>query len=494
MGFEDCYNLLTTPNGDTHGKGSLMEWFHENLTPRKEQRDTFGEVFTPMYLVKEMLDHVPDTFWRNPNVKLLDPASGYGQFSVYAYCKLFNGLATVRGFRDPKKRRDHIIKHMLFMIELQPESSRILKKIFGSTANVISCSFIPGEYSRVFNESCEFKDGSRSFDLIMGNPPYNSGSIRSASRNVKGPQEIVSKTIWPMFISRAIEHLEHGGYLSLVNPLGMVKPVGVQSMMYEFIMNNFTPLYIHTMNSRESKKVFSGSGIIPIISYVFQYTSPKAKQSIKVYEGSNEKPFILRSKPVLIGPDHNKIIHKVYSKFGIIPRDFIQTSSGKVPTGTKYPIIKKFIDQGGNSYIRYVKSSNKIPTDLFDVPKLVVSTYAVKGLRFYYDKKGEVGASDFDLFIIHDSKIIKKYYKYLQTKFASFLFNRIKYRQEYGEGRLLPDISHLPISKIHDEALMDLVNFTEREKEEVRSSKVYSLEYSRSQFKTGRKTRKIRKK
>jgi hypothetical protein len=40
----------------------------------------YGEVFTPDFLIKDMLSKLPKNVWRNPNLKWLDNSCGSGNF------------------------------------------------------------------------------------------------------------------------------------------------------------------------------------------------------------------------------------------------------------------------------------------------------------------------------------------------------------------------------------------------------------------------------
>lgn len=54
----------------------------------------FGEVFTPAELVKEMLDMVPETVWRDEAKTFIDPACGNGNFLVEIFLKrLHSGIS-----------------------------------------------------------------------------------------------------------------------------------------------------------------------------------------------------------------------------------------------------------------------------------------------------------------------------------------------------------------------------------------------------------------
>ena len=52
------------------------------------RKKVFGEVITPIDLVEEMLDTLPDEVWTNPNLKWLDPCVGVGTFMLVIIKKL----------------------------------------------------------------------------------------------------------------------------------------------------------------------------------------------------------------------------------------------------------------------------------------------------------------------------------------------------------------------------------------------------------------------
>jgi predicted helicase len=56
--------------------------YHLQVATNKEKSDTFGEVFTPIWLVDEMLQRVSDYDWKNQNKITLDLCAGYGQFTI----------------------------------------------------------------------------------------------------------------------------------------------------------------------------------------------------------------------------------------------------------------------------------------------------------------------------------------------------------------------------------------------------------------------------
>ena len=61
-------------------KSNVLDIIRDRLTVRKEEKNLYGEVFTPIELVCEMLNKIPNEVWKNPNLKWLDPANGIGNF------------------------------------------------------------------------------------------------------------------------------------------------------------------------------------------------------------------------------------------------------------------------------------------------------------------------------------------------------------------------------------------------------------------------------
>lgn len=61
----------------------LYGFVEQHLAPKEYETRAFGEVFTPLWLVDEMLDQIEKSdpgIWKNPDVKILDPAVSIGNF------------------------------------------------------------------------------------------------------------------------------------------------------------------------------------------------------------------------------------------------------------------------------------------------------------------------------------------------------------------------------------------------------------------------------
>ena len=79
------------------------------------------EVFTPPALVKEMLDHLPNSVWLDPAKTWLEPSAGDGNFLVEIKARL------LQAGHDEL----HILDNMIFSIELLPDNHWILQHRLG---------------------------------------------------------------------------------------------------------------------------------------------------------------------------------------------------------------------------------------------------------------------------------------------------------------------------------------------------------------------------
>jgi hypothetical protein len=181
-----------------------LELIEGCLKPKENEKKQFGEVFTPMELVNEMLDKLPVDVWSNKNLRWFDPAVGMGNFMIGVYLRLIETLTCIE---DIKERKKHILEKMLFMCELNKKNVFITKQIFD----------IHGEYklniyqgdTLLFDPVVAF--GVSHFDIIVGNPPYQASTETGLSKG--GGNNLYSK-----FIYKGWELLNETGYLLYITP------------------------------------------------------------------------------------------------------------------------------------------------------------------------------------------------------------------------------------------------------------------------------------
>ena len=210
----------------------LLKFINDNLKPKIIEKKERGEVFTPMKLVNEMLDTLPNEVWKNPNLKWLDPAAGMGNFPVAVYMRLMEGLKDV--IKDEEKRRKHILENMLYMVELDKTNVFMMKKIFCGKLSKSSKSSKKGYELNIFEGSfIDFKHFKKvnielKFDVILGNPPFQYKE-----------EDKQAQPIWHLFIKRSYEELLNDkGYLLFVHPSGWRDIDGITRFIYNYIKEN----------------------------------------------------------------------------------------------------------------------------------------------------------------------------------------------------------------------------------------------------------------
>ena len=188
---DDKESLIDNPQ-------KLYKYISECLKPKAIEKTQFGEVFTPMSLVNEMLDKLPNEVWYDSTLKWYDPAVGMGNFTIAIYLRLMETLK--EKIPDEKQRKKHIIENMLYMSELNKKNVMVCKQIFDIN-NEYSLNVWQGDSLEINTEE-EFKVSK--FDVIVGNPPYNKGGIRSHTGKQLGEK---NETIWPKFIELSLKLL-----------------------------------------------------------------------------------------------------------------------------------------------------------------------------------------------------------------------------------------------------------------------------------------------
>ena len=100
----------------------------DNNYNTKDKVKMNGEVFTPFYLIDEILDSFPTDIWFDPNKTWLDPCAGLGNFHCVVVERLMESLKEFEP--DEEKRYKHIIENQLYFIELNPRSAVWIRRLF----------------------------------------------------------------------------------------------------------------------------------------------------------------------------------------------------------------------------------------------------------------------------------------------------------------------------------------------------------------------------
>jgi hypothetical protein len=169
---------------------------------------TMGEVMTPIELVEEMLDTLPDEVWTNPNLKWLDPANGVGTFISVIVQRLMKGLTAFEA--DDTLRYKHIMENMIYVCELQAKNVFLYLYAFDPkdeyALNIYNGSYLDKGFDAHMAEL-----GVEKFDIVVMNPPYQ----MQQEGNTK------TQNLWDKFVNKVLtSSLINDGYLVAVHPSG----------------------------------------------------------------------------------------------------------------------------------------------------------------------------------------------------------------------------------------------------------------------------------
>jgi hypothetical protein len=378
----------------------IEEKIEQYLSVREEEKNKHGEVFTPIELIEEMLDKLPNKVWSNPELKWLDPASGIGNFFMIIYSRLFKGLEKWQS--NEKTRSNWIIANMLYMIEINPKNVKISKKIFGSRANICCADFLQ-DSEKCFN----IFGTTNNFDIIIGNPPFQDDISSIKVTVAQGRHDI-----YPKFFIKSFELLNEDGYLSFINSAKWRAPdkAGDLKEMWDiFVKHN--ALFLKIYSAEETRKIFNGKALTRIDYYIIQKNT-KYNNTIVIDEKKKEHKINLRDWHFLPNYDINNIkniladegngIKIIYhsSQFDKRKPYVSETKKGDY----KYPILHSHTIKEGNIFYwsNEKELSGKKCVKMFDIPKVIL----IKGVYTYptNDYKGEYGMSNYSFGVPINSK------------------------------------------------------------------------------------------
>lgn len=342
------------------------------LPVRINEKDKFGEVFTPPCLINELLDNLPNKIWINPNLRWLDPASGIGNFFIYVYERLMNGLSKI--IPDTTERSRHIIKNMLYMVEINPKNIRISKKIFGNNANIVCANFLSEHGIKKW--TTQFNNIDK-FDIIIGNLPFNEETNEENRKTV---------SLWPRFVYKSLDILNENGYLAFIHPQNWRSP---ENKLWN-ILSNKQLLYIHIYSPETSKRLFGNEVHTKVDLYIL-HNVPIHSSTIVVDQLENKYKLILNKFPFLSNyniNDFNKILSTKNTINVLYNTSCSTTNSNEHKTDIfKYPVIKS-ITKDNKLHFRYTNDNIKCH---INTPKVIIN-----GGRYAYpynDYEGKYGMS-----------------------------------------------------------------------------------------------------
>jgi hypothetical protein len=449
----------------------LLELIDSCLKPKQKEKQENGEVFTPMCLVFEMLDNLDKHYitehgrsiFTEPSFKWFDPASGMGNFPVAVYLKLMERIP----IPNDEDRKKHIIENMLYMSELNKKNVFISHQIFNMN-NQYKLNLYEGDTLELDIVSVW---GVDSFDVILGNPPYNKGGIRSHTGKQLGDK---NETIWTKFIEKSFEWLKPDGVLAFINPLSWLKKS--HSLHNEMLEKHI--VWMKLWDNSQSKGMINAD--IPISLYVLQNKKNTTNKKTEIISILKRRSLTTTSTEYL-NPTYSipLAFHSIFGKLV----SFIETRNLQLEYKTKT-----------------IKSSGtkaKIPTEYTLEDMWAVDTYTIKeGLMVKKATEQHPDANKRKLIIsnkasftgafIDEGKISltgnHKFYilgdklelvkKMLDYKIINIIGHYTKYGQDFLDNeafKYLPDIRKLGIADITEDEFYKLIGLTRQEINQIKN-------------------------
>lgn len=437
----------------------LLELINDCLKPKEVEKKENGEVFTPMILVNEMLDKLPIEVWKNKNLKWLDPATGMGNFPIAVYLRLMEGLKDE--IKDVKERKKHILENMLYMCELNKKNVLVCNQIFDIN-NEYKLNLYEGD-TLVFKPFETFK--VKQFDVILGNPPYNKGGIRSHTGKQLGEK---NETIWTKFIEKAFKWLKPNGYLAYINPLSWLK----KSHSLHNTMLEKHIIWMKLWDNSQSKGMINAD--IPISLYVLQNSLNTDKKKTEITSILKRRNLTTTSNEYL---NKNYSIplayHSIFNKL----INFIETKNLKLEystktvksTGTKTKIPLKYKLEDMLAIDTYtikegimIKKATETHPDA-NKRKLIIANKASFNGAFIDDGKLSL-TGNHKFYILGDN--LELIIKMLGYKIIDIIGHYTKYGQDFLDNEAftyLPDIRKLGIEDIDEKQFYKLIGLTQDE-------------------------------
>jgi hypothetical protein len=327
---------------------------------------------TPFILVEDIINNMDKVDWSNPNLKILDPAFGFGTFLFVCYLKLIEFHSEA-----------HILNNMLYGIEIEPFRYTLVKTKF-AIKNLYLGDFLnpSDEIKRMLNMV--------KFDVIVGNPPY---------QKKVGPTK--TEPIWDKFVLKSFQLLKEGGYLSMVHPSGWRNVSGRFTGVRDLLLSKQME-YLEIHNEADGIEMFGAKTRYDW--YTVQNVDRYKNTTVRFEEGTIEEidlgelPFIPNHSydriKSLIAKEGEERVTVLHSKSAYETR---KPYISKTKTQEfKYPVIQS-VRMDNSKVLRW---SSKKDVGHFGIPKFVFCQVRIGSSETFIDINGEYGLTQFACAIV----------------------------------------------------------------------------------------------
>ena len=368
-----------------YNKNELSKSIDKYLVPHINEKKQNAEVSTPSFLRKEMLDKIPNEFWKTPK-KVFEPCSGKAGFLIDIVDKFMEGLKET--IEDEEERYRVIVEECLYYSDINKQNIFI--------ANLLLDPY--KKYKLNANEGDTLKLDIKTkwnlegFDAVIGNPPYNDNT------NSKG----AGHSIWNKFILISFEKwLKYDSYLIYVHPSGWRNIEGTYKNVQKEIFNK-NLLYLEIHNEKDGLKTFNCETRYDW--YILNNKRVDKTNTIIKFEDDIIENIDVKKLEFI----PNGEFYKIYSLIAKENEKYVNI----IHDHSLYETRKKHMSKNKNdnniypcvytiNYKSIVKSYySSINKGHIGIPKLIWSNGRISSIGSYIDYNGEYGLTPFSYAII----------------------------------------------------------------------------------------------
>lgn len=403
----------------------------------KKKVQDYGEVFTPLNIVLDMLSMLPNI----STEVILEPSCGHGIFLIEILKqKLKNNISILDAINS------------LYGIDIQEENVIVTRNnILTYLENNYSIEHIHTQIVNILNKNIKQADflvcplEENKYDIIIGNPPYQD----STNRNGAGG----GKSLYHLFIDKSIKYSKR--YVSFIIPSSWMLgyPKGIKKEWVNNFRGNYNIKEIHDF--KDAHWVFPDVTINSGVDY-FLLDKEKQTNNIDLYihnNNSNEKITInIKKGKEILRDIYGNIVYNHIEKdleytfdklvggkeYFTIPAKNMHTSWKEYvlikETDDMLEYLANFSRHKVNCKIAYVKPS-QVKKNLKDAyrPKLYESSAVFYTQKRIIDKPilstnpSVCSESYIPIFSPNDDIVeLENIAKYMQTKFFRYLVSLMK--------------------------------------------------------------------
>lgn len=437
----------------------LFEFINNNLKPKQKEKQENGEVFTPLSLIEELFENLDKHYLVENGRSIFEEKDfkwgdilgcGIGNFSIVLYYRLMNGLISI--IQDEQERKCHILDNMIYMCELNKKNVDVCKQIFGQI------NIYEGD-SLLLDPNKEW--GINKFDVIIGNPPFNKGGIKSSTGKHLSSTGQKNETIWHKIVKKSFNILKPNGYLVNIHPLSWLrKSHSVHNLLLEKYI-----IWMKLWDNSKSMQMINA--VIPISLYVLQNTLNIDKNKtniiseIKRQKITNSSVYLDKqySIPLAYHSIFNKLITFIENNDCKleVKNKTVKSIGDKQPLPSNYNLCDNWaVDTFTLKQGIMVKQMVKTHPDT-DKKKLIIANKSTFNGAFIDDSKlGLTGTNK--LFILGDNlQLIKKI---LSFKISNTICQYTKYRQDFLDSEAftyIPDLRKLGYTDITEDEFNKII-------------------------------------